>query len=322
MPVTSITSDPVALTLTAVGDYPVSVARLWKAWADPRQLERFWGPPVWPATFTRHDMTVGGRSEYFMSGPNGELSAGFWSFLRVEPEALFEIEDGFANPDGTANTDLPGTRMVVEFKETGDGSRFIATSTFPSVQAMENLVEMGMVEGLRGALGQMDDMLADLRDSFARASLEVLDDTHVRVVREVRGSLAQVWKAHHDPTLLQRWLLGPPGWTMPVCEVTEGLGGAYRYGWENSDGTESLGFVGEVVEWEPPRRSVSTERMVGMEGPGTSNELTLTPRPGGLTRIETTITYPSKELRDIVVGSGMVDGMEASYARLEAEGII
>ena len=74
MPITDVTTDPEALTLTITGEYPVPVERLWNAWADPRQLERFWGPPTWPATFTRHDMVEGGRSEYFMTGPDGTKS--------------------------------------------------------------------------------------------------------------------------------------------------------------------------------------------------------------------------------------------------------
>lgn len=79
MPITSVTQDPEALTLTVVADFAVPVRRLWDAYADPRQIERFWGPPGWPATFTRHDVTVGGRSNYAMTGPDGERSGGYWS---------------------------------------------------------------------------------------------------------------------------------------------------------------------------------------------------------------------------------------------------
>lgn len=159
MPVTSVSSDPKTLTLTAIGDYPVPVARLWAAWADPRELERFWGPPQWPATFTRHDMTEGGRSEYFMTGPEGQTSRGYWVFERVEPGQCFVVRDGFANPDGSPNEKMPGTRMQVSFRATDAGSQFVAVSTFASVEAMEQLVAMGMVEGLSSALAQLDDVL-------------------------------------------------------------------------------------------------------------------------------------------------------------------
>lgn len=75
-----ITKDAATLTLTVVGDCPVPQQRLWDAFADPRQLERFWGPPTWPATFTRHDMKVGGRAEYSLTGPKGEKWSGSWKF--------------------------------------------------------------------------------------------------------------------------------------------------------------------------------------------------------------------------------------------------
>jgi uncharacterized protein YndB with AHSA1/START domain len=161
MPITSVTSDANALTLTVVGDYPVPVERLWQAYADPRQLERFWGPETWPATFTRHDVTVGGRSEYSMTGPDGTTSRGWWRFLAVEPGRRMEVEDGFAHEDGTPNDTMPSMRMVFTFEPTDTGSRFTSVTHFPSLEAMQQLVEMGMEEGLRSAMGQLDGVLAD-----------------------------------------------------------------------------------------------------------------------------------------------------------------
>ena len=161
MPITSITSDADALSLTVVGDYPVPVERLWEAYADPRQLERFWGPESWPATFTRHDMEPGGRSEYYMTGPDGGTSRGWWRFLAVEPGRRFEVEDGFSDEEGRPNDRMPTMRMVFTFERTASGSRFTGVTTFPSLEAMERLVEMGMVEGMRSALSQLDAVVAD-----------------------------------------------------------------------------------------------------------------------------------------------------------------
>lgn len=160
MPITSVASDAEALTLTVVGDYPVPVERLWAAWADPRQLERFWGPETWPATFTRHDLTVGGRSEYHMTGPDGTVARGWWRFLAVDPGRGFEVEDGFADETGAPVDSMPSMRMVFTFEPTPGGSRFTSVTHFPSLEAMEKLAEMGMVEGLRSALGQLDGVLA------------------------------------------------------------------------------------------------------------------------------------------------------------------
>jgi uncharacterized protein YndB with AHSA1/START domain len=319
MPIQSIKSDPEALTLTAIGEYPVPVQRLWEVWTDPRQLERFWGPPEWPATFTKHDLKVGGEAHYFMTGPLGEKSEGYWRFEVVEQYKRMVVVDGFSNENGTPNDQMPSMRMEFQFESTDQGSRFVSVTTFPSLEAMEQLVAMGMLEGSRAAMGQIDAVLDDLRNLSAelKAALEVIDDTHAVVRRTVRGNLTDVWRAFNEKELLQKWLLGPDGWEMPVCEVAAEVGANYRYEWEKEDGSQRFGFTGKLLEQQAPRRAVTTEQMIGVEGDPTKNELVLTPRPGGRTLICITIEYPNKELRDMVLGTGMVDGMEASYARLE-----
>lgn len=319
MPITSIDKDVEALTMTVVADFPVPATRLWEAYADPRQIEKFWGPPEWPATFPRHDMVVGGRSAYYMTGPGGERMNGHWKFLRVEAPHSFEFIDGFAHPDGTPDDDSPTMRVVFDFEDTGEGSRLTTTTWFNSVEDLETLVEMGMEEGLRTAMAQIDQVVADLT-SFAAGngtSLQVLDDTHVRVSRIIRGSVEKVWEAHHDPALMKRWMLGPDGWTMPVCEPAASVGESYRYVWEDENGQNSFGFTGELLESAHPRRSVTTEQMIGMD-PTTINEMTLTPADGG-TLLSLVITYPDVETRDMILETGMAEGMEASYARMESE---
>ena len=321
MPITSVTRDTDALTMTVVADFPTGIERLWEAYLDPRQLERFWGPPTWPATFTRHDAAAGGRSAYTMNGPDGEAHGGYWEWLSVEPLKGFEVLDGFASPDGEPNPDLPSMRMQFLFDETADGSRVTTTTYFSSLADLERLLEMGMEEGLREAMGQMDAVLADLA-SFAAGqatTTQILSDTQARISRVVRGSVEQVWRAHHDPALLQRWLLGPEGWTMPVCEVATAVGEKYRYEWEPVDGAEGrFGFEGELLESVPPHRAVTTERMVGVPGADNVNELTLTPVAAG-TLLALVITFPDVDTRDAILATGMTDGMEASYARLETE---
>ncbi|HET6564660.1 MAG TPA: SRPBCC domain-containing protein, partial [Xanthomonadales bacterium] len=144
-----------------------------------------------------------------------------------------------------------------------------------------------------------------------------LSDTQVRISRVIRGSVEQVWRAHHEPELLQRWLLGPDGWAMKLCEVATRVGDAFRYEWEQVSDGEQFGFTGQLLESEPPHREVFTEALIGMEG-STTNELTLTPVAGG-TLLCLVVTYASADMRDQVLATGMVDGMEASYARLERE---
>lgn len=320
MPITNISSDPATLTLTIVADYPVPLARLWDAYADPRQLERFWGPEQWPATFTRHDMAVGGHSHYYMTGPDGTRAGGWFRFLAIEPHRMIEVEDGFSDDAGQPNSAMPTMRMTFTFESTAQGSRFTSVTRFPTIEAMEQLVQMGMMEGMKSAMGQIDAVLADLRSYAAdlATAAQLLNDTQVRVSRVIRGSVEQVWRAHHDPALMKRWLLGPDGWSMPVCEVATKVGEHYRYEWAANDGSQRFGFVGELLEASPPTRAVTTESMIGMEGPSTRNELSLVPVEGG-TLVSLLITYPSKELRDMILGTGMTTGMEASYARLERE---
>ena len=320
MPITSVESDAKAMTLTVIADYPVPVERLWDAYADPRQIEKFWGPEQWPAQFTRHDMAVGGESHYAMTGPDGTKSRGWFHFLKVEPFKLIEVEDGFSHEDGRRNEEMPTMRMVFNFEKTKEGSRFRSVTYFPSVETMEQLVKMGMMEGMRSAMGQIDAVLADLA-SFAASrptESEILSDTEVRISRIIRGSVGDVWRAHNDADLMKRWMLGPPGWTMPVCNVAKNVGDSYRYEWAAEDGSQRFGFEGELLESIPPNKAVTTERMIGMEGPGTTNVLTLTPVDGG-TLMTLVVTYPSAEVRDMVLGPGMVGGMEQSYARLESE---
>ena len=162
MTVVSTTKDPQALTLTVVADLAAPPSRVWKVWADPRQLERWWGPPTWPATFVDHDLTVGGRATYYMTGPDGEKAHGWWRFVTVDEPRLIEFEDGFADETGAPNDDLPRTRARVDLTPTdGDRTRMTITSTFASAEQMEQLVAMGMVEGITGAVGQIDAILAE-----------------------------------------------------------------------------------------------------------------------------------------------------------------
>jgi uncharacterized protein YndB with AHSA1/START domain len=155
MPLTSITKDAERLTLTVVGDYPVPRQRLWDAFADPRQLERFWGPPSWPATFTRHDLTEGGRSEYFLSGENGEKWSGSWKYTAVNPISSFEAGDG---DDNAADEAMPSA-MRFTFEATPTGSRLTIVTRFASIDAMAQTIP-GMQEGLRAAMPQLDAVLA------------------------------------------------------------------------------------------------------------------------------------------------------------------
>ena len=319
MPVTSVDTDVDTLTMTLIADFGVSAERLWQAHADPRQLEKFWGPPLWPATFARHDMFPGGQSRYYMTGPDGERVNGMWEIVSVDPPRCLEVRDRFADEDGIADDTMPSMGIVFTFDDTSDGSRLSVVTRFDSVSDLEQMLEMGMDQGMKLALSQMDEVVADLA-SFAAGSgtqLQILDDTHVRVSRAIRGPIEKVWRAHHEPDLMRRWMLGPDGWTMPVCTAATTVGATYRYEWADENGENGFGFTGALLESRPPCRAVTTEQMTGQD-PTTVNELTLTTVEGG-TLLALLITYPDNETRDMILQTGMTERMEASYARLESE---
>jgi uncharacterized protein YndB with AHSA1/START domain len=153
--------DTQALTLTVTCHLDADVERVWQIWADPRQLERWWGPPTYPATFVDHDLTPGGRISYFMTGPEGDKHAGWWKVVSVDAPTSIEIEDGFADDSGTPNPDMPVTTMRVSLEPEGEGCTTMRVVTqFESLADMERLVAMGMVEGIKEAASQIPALLA------------------------------------------------------------------------------------------------------------------------------------------------------------------
>src|SRR6266508_1314734 len=121
MTVTAVRKDPANLTMTLEAEFDVPPARVWQLWADPRQLERWWGPPSYPATVTSHDLRTGGRVEYHMTGPGGDQPHGYWQILAADPPRRLSFKDGFANADGTPNSDMPLNEVDVTITELGDG---------------------------------------------------------------------------------------------------------------------------------------------------------------------------------------------------------
>ncbi|MFC8849177.1 MULTISPECIES: SRPBCC domain-containing protein [unclassified Micromonospora] len=160
MPVTSIQKDTEALTLTFVAEFDAGVERVWQVWEDARQLERWWGPPTWPATFEQHDFVVGGWSHYYMTGPEGEKARGWWRITALDAPHRLEFDDGFSDEDGNpTDTDRP-THAVATLAADGARTRLTLVSTFVDAEQLEQMVNMGMEEGLREAMGQIDGLLA------------------------------------------------------------------------------------------------------------------------------------------------------------------
>lgn len=161
MSVTSVDKDFDSLTLNLLADFDAPIERVWRLWADPRQLERWWGPPTYPATVEEHDLAPGGDVTYFMTGPEGEKYRGWWRVTAVNPPQSLEFIDGFADDDGTPSADMPTTTVHMQLTARDGGTRMELRSVFGSREQMDQLDSMGMAEGLRLAVGQMDALLAD-----------------------------------------------------------------------------------------------------------------------------------------------------------------
>lgn len=162
MTVTAVRKDLEALTMSITAEFDASPERVWQLWADPRQLERWWGPPTYPATVDAHDFRVGGRVEYHMTGPEGDQPRGYWEIDEADAPHALVFRDGFANDDGTPNSDLPVTEARVRIEQIGDGrTRMSIDTVFPSAEAMEQILAMGVEEGMTQAMSQIDGILAE-----------------------------------------------------------------------------------------------------------------------------------------------------------------
>ena len=160
MSVISVEKDSDSLSLILVADFDAPIERVWQLWADPRQLERWWGPPTHPATVEKHDLAIGGEVTYFMTGPGGEKSRGWWRVTSVNPPTTLEFNDGFANEDGTPNVQMPTTAVRMRLAEHDGGTRMELRFIFESREHMQRLERWGAFEVFPLSVGQMDPLLA------------------------------------------------------------------------------------------------------------------------------------------------------------------
>ncbi len=153
--------DTDALTLSFVAEFDASVDRVWRLWEDPRQLERWWGAPTWPATFDRHSLEVGGESRYYMTGPDGEKAHGWWKTTLVDAPQRLEFDDGFGDANGDPDPSIEPIHAVLTLEAMDGGTRMKIVSTFASAEHLDQMVAMGMEEGMGQALGQILAILAE-----------------------------------------------------------------------------------------------------------------------------------------------------------------
>ena len=158
--------------------------------------------------------------------------------------------------------------------------------------------------------------------TMEKAQVTTPSDREVKVTRSFRAPRALVFRAYTEPQLVKRWLQGPPGWSMPVCEMDVRVGGSYRWRWQSDEGDQQFGFSGTFREVQPPSRLVHTQAYetgtAGFGYPGEPSIVTVSfTEDAGVTTVTTLIDFRSKETRDAAVATGMTDGMEQSYKLLD-----
>ena len=153
-----------------------------------------------------------------------------------------------------------------------------------------------------------------------KSEVSLPNDRDVVVVRAFNAPRAVVFDAWTQPALVQRWMLGPPGWTMPVSQMDVRPGGKFNWRWRSEKDGAEFGFSGEFREVVRPSRIVHVERFSAGDVGGEMGDALVTSElaeKGGVTTVTMTIRYASKEVRDAALKTGMTDGMEMSYQKLD-----
>jgi uncharacterized protein YndB with AHSA1/START domain len=156
MTILSCTKDVSDLTLVFVTEFAATPERVWDVWENPRLLEKWWGPPTYPATFVRHDFVEGGESRYYMTGPEGQIAPGWWRIESIDKPRSLTFANGIAGDDGEPHPEIEPMAASMSLEAIPSGTRMTVTSQFASAEHMERFLEMGMEEGMGQALSQID----------------------------------------------------------------------------------------------------------------------------------------------------------------------
>ena len=163
MTVWSVDKNAEAKTMVITAEFKTSITNVWQLWADPRLLERWWGPPGFPATFEQHDLRPGGTITYFMSGPDdGDRFDGTWNVVEVDAPTRLVVEDAIIEEDGTPSDGNSMTRMEIDIEAAGDTTRMILTTHFDSLEGMEQAIAQGVLEGMKACMSQIDALLDEV----------------------------------------------------------------------------------------------------------------------------------------------------------------
>ena len=166
MSVTDVRTDPSALTITVTSEWDAPIDRVWELWADPRKLERWWGPPEYPVTVVEHDLRPGGSVGYYMTSPSGDKTYLWWKIIEVDaPHRLVAADGGWADSDADGGpkevvVDGGPSGMIVTLAALESGATtMVVEMRLPSAEELQQMIDMDMAEGIATAMGQIADLL-------------------------------------------------------------------------------------------------------------------------------------------------------------------
>jgi uncharacterized protein YndB with AHSA1/START domain len=163
MTVCSVDKDADAKTMVITAEFTAPIAKVWQLWADPRLLERWWGPPGSPMTFEHDGLTPGGTIAYSMAGGDeDDRFDGIWSVVEVHAPTRLVIEDAVVEDDGTPSDGNSMTHMEIDIEAAGDKTRMILTTHFDTLEGMEQAIATGVADGMKACMARIDALLAEV----------------------------------------------------------------------------------------------------------------------------------------------------------------
>ena len=313
------------LTITRLVDAPRAL--VWQAWTNPELLKKWWAPKPFTTPEAEIDVRPGGKFRTLMVGPDGTEYPGSGVFLEVVEQERIVFTD--ALEPGWRPSNHPFFTAIFTLVDENGKTRYTARAMHKNDDDRRKHEEMGFHQGWATCADQLAKLAESLKcpasDSpsaspakrSGKLKITTPTDREIVISRAFDAPRVLVWDALTKPELLKRWLFGPDGWSMTVCEIDLRVGGKYRYVWTKMPSGYEMGMGGVYREIAKPERIVSTEQF---DDPWYSGEAlgtaVLTERDGK-TNLVTTMRYESKEVRDNVLKSPMDEGMELGYDRLE-----
>jgi uncharacterized protein YndB with AHSA1/START domain len=297
--------------------YAVPRDLVWRAWTDPQSITHWWGPIGFSTTTHHMDMRPGGTWRFTMHGPDGRDYENQIVYDEVVPHSRLTYHHAGVGRDESVHF-----HSTVTFDEVREGTRLTVRMVFPSTEARDQCErDYGAVEGGLQTVTRLGDHLDKHIDAPRHGMAFALPaDRRIVLCRRFDAPAELVFDSLTRPECVPRWLIGPPGWSMPVCEIDLRPGGRMHYLWRGDKG-EQMEMHGAFVEIDPPRRIVHTERFTsGCPEQAGEQHVTTTlsaipGQPGGTT-LTITIAYGDAHARDAMLAVGFEAGVAASYRRL------